>query len=569
VEVMAYLEEEAGGGTLDSTINQLFAPIVSKVSNTSISVNLSTLGVTGKNNITTYKVIYQRMVNDTTSAAAAQTTTSASNPITISGLTENGYYKITTQFISAAGEGNKKVSYYQLSSTITNASKTGSPKQIGDKVTAKSYLKLTGGESVDNKFTFAYRNFDSIQLGTYTNEGIGEGAFSRQVRNYSPGYYSFGTSIIMPPLIKYKPQGAALGFFLNDSNDSGYFIFLETSATAAAASTSPVKIVKLVGKNMKKLTDSQKGNRATLDQLFAGKVYNVDVKVKIENKSVTITAYINGFKIEATDTSSAANDNEILYPSKRVALVGISGTTIFDYVYADTLKNQEEYNKDYQLLNFYNGQFSKDFLDLAYGDMLYNATNDDVDIISKKNAFDEFGTVVREIAKKSVRFSNAPAIPIKWTTGGNKLAQVIAQSYDNFKADVFVLNNSSITVPLSDRGVNQLSIFGNTIGFSGEIVYETSPVAGYAASEPVIFESTWLQNTKDVKSLAEWIQSRVVNKAKIITMKIFGNPLISVGDIITIDYPYQDLTVEQKIIVVKVSQRYQGGLETEITGRTL
>ncbi len=566
---MAYLEEEAGGGTLDPTINQLFTPIVSKVSNTSISVNLSTLGVTGKNNITTYKVIYQRMVNDTTSADAAQTTTSASNPITISGLTENGYYKITTQFISAAGEGNKKISYYKLSSTITNASKTGSPKQVGDKVTAKSYLKLTGGETVDNKFTFAYRDFDSVQLGTYTNETIGEGALSKPVRNYSPGYYSFGTSIIMPPLIKYKPQGAALGFFLNDSNDSGYFIFLETSATAAAASTSPIKIVKLVGKNMKKLQDSQKGNRATLDQLFAGKVYNLDVKVKIENKSITITAYINGFKIEATDTSSGAQDNEILYPSKRVALVGISGTTIFDYVYADTLKNQEEYNKDYQLLNFYNGQFSKDFLDLAYGDMLYNATNDDVDIISKKNAFDEFGTVVREIAKKSVRFSNAPAIPIKWTTGGNKLAQVIAQSYDNFKADVFVLNNSSITVPLSDRGVNQLSIFGNTIGFSGEIVYETSPVAGYSASEPVIFESTWLQNAKDVKSLADWIQSRVVNKAKIITMKIFGNPLISVGDIITIDYPYQDITAEQKIIVVKVSQRYQGGLETEITGRTL
>ncbi len=566
---MAYLEEEAGGGTLDPTINQLFTPIVSKISNTSISVKLSTLGVTGKNNITTYKVVYQRMVNDTTSAAAAQTTTSSTNPVTISGLTENGYYKITTQFISAAGEGNKKISYYKLSSTITNASKTGSPKQVGDKVTAKSYLKLTGGETVDNKFTFAYRDFDSVQLGTYTNETIGEGALSKPVRNYSPGYYSFGTSIIMPPLIKYKPQGAALGFFLNDSNDSGYFIFLETSATAAAASTSPIKIVKLVGKNMKKLQDSQKGNRATLDQLFAGKVYNLDVKVKIENKSITITAYINGFKIEATDTSSGAKDNEILYPSKRVALVGISGTTIFDYVYADTLKNQEEYNKDYQLLNFYNGQFNKDFLDLAYGDMLYNATNDDVDIASKKNAFDEFGTVVREIARKSVRFSNAPAIPIKWTSGGNKLAQIIAQSYDNFKADVFVLNNSSITVPLSDRGVNQLSIFGNTIGFSGEIVYETSPVAGYSASEPVIFESTWLQNAKDVKSLADWIQSRVVNKAKIITMKIFGNPLISVGDIITIDYPYQDITAEQKIIVVKVSQRYQGGLETEITGRTL
>jgi len=52
-------------------------------------------------------------------------------------------------------------------------------------------------------------------------------------------------------------------------------------------------------------------------------------------------------------------------------------------------------------------------------------------------------------------------------------------------------------------------------------------------------------------------------------MKVFGNPLISVGDIITVDYSYQGFTSTQKIIVVKVSQRYQGGLETEIVGRTL
>jgi hypothetical protein len=477
-------------------------------------------------------------------------------------------YKITTQAITASGEGNKKIVYYKLIATENNASKVGSPKAVGSNVTAKSYLKITGGETSDNKYTFAYRDFQSIQLGTYTNESIGEGSLSKTVRNYSPGYYSFGTSIMMPPLIKYKPQGAGLGFFLNSANDSGYFIFLETSSTAAASSTSPVKIVKVVGKQITKLKDSQKGNRTTLDQLFAGKIYNLDVKVKIENKTVTITAYVNGFKVEATDATSATGQNEILYPSKKVAVLGISGTTMFDYVYADTI-DAAKYNGNYQLLNFYTGQFNKDFLDLAYGDMLYNATNDDVDIDDKKNAFDEFGTVVREIARKTVRFSNAPAIPIKWTTGANNLAQVIAQSYDNFKADVFVLNNSSITIPLSDNGVNQLSIFGNTIGFSGEIEYSTSPAAEYSATEPVIFESTWLQNQKDVESLANWIKSRIVNKSKIINMKIFGNPLISVGDIITIDYAYQGFTSSQKIIVVKVTQRYKEGLETEIVARTL
>lgn len=562
----SYVATGSGAGTLNPSINQQKPPKVKKVTSTSISVAIDILGITVTS--PTYKIIYQRMTDLTTSSAAAQTLTSAFATNTITGLTANSLYKITTQITNPSGEGNTKTVYYNLSSNVTTPSKVSAPKGIGEKITAKSYLKLTGGLTSDNNFTFAYRDFQSVQPGTYTSGSYGAAGFVRSVRNYSPGYYSFGTSIIMPPLIKYQPQGAGIGFFLDEQNDSGYFIFIETTATSASINTSPIKIVKLENKNMKRLQDSQKGNRATLDQLFAGKVYNLDVKVKIENKTVTITAYINGFKVEATDTTSATSSDEILYPTERVALVGISGTTMFDYVYADTIQ-KEKYDDGYQSLNFYNGQFNRDFLNLAYGDIIYNASNDDVDIEAKKNAFDEFGTVVREIAKRSVSFNAAPAVPVFWTTGGNKLAQIIGQSYDNFKGEVFVLNNSSITIPLSDRGINQLSIFGNTIGFSGDIEYTTSAASEYAVAEPVIFESNWLQNENDVKSLADWIQGRVVNKAKIVEMKIFGNALISVGDIITIDYSYQGFTSSQKIIVVKVSQRYQKGLETEIVGRTL
>ena len=52
-------------------------------------------------------------------------------------------------------------------------------------------------------------------------------------------------------------------------------------------------------------------------------------------------------------------------------------------------------------------------------------------------------------------------------------------------------------------------------------------------------------------------------------MEVFGNPLISVGDIITVDYAYQGFTSDQKIIVVKVSHSFEGGLSTRILGRTL
>lgn len=553
------------GGSSIPELYQVFSPGITSTS-TTMTVTISMLGVAGTP--TTYSVTYQKMLNETTTDGAEQTQTSASNGIVITGLTANALYKVTTKLSNSSGQGNQMQVFHKLSSTTSSPSKTGSPKEIGEKVTAKSFLTIKGGEKRDNEYTYAYKSFNAIQLPVSTTSTFGEGSFARPVKNYTESYYAFGTSVIFEPLIKYKPQGAAIGFFFDESNVSGYFISLETSATAASANSSPLKIFKLDKKRIIKLKDSQKGNRATLDQLFAGTVYNVDVKVKIVNKTITITAYVNGFKVEASDTTISQSDKTILDPTNKIALVGLSGTSKFDYVYGESI-NAELYDRDYQSLNFYNGQFTKDFLDLSYGDMLYNASNEDVDMTTKQNAFDEFGTVVREISRKTVRFGSAPSIPIRWTTGGNKLAKIIGQSYDNFKADVLVLNNTSITVPLSDKGVNQLSIYGNTIGFSGEIEYDTSSVNEYASSEPVIFESVWLQNQKDVKSLAEWIQGRVVNRANIITMKVFGNPLISVGDIITINYPYQGFTGTQKIIVVKVSQRYQEGLETEIVGRTL
>lgn len=580
---MSYGERNFAETTADNTIDQVSEPIIVQPSSTSLSVQVETLGMTGKNNITTYKVVYQKMnyaAGGFIGEGSPLTVTSGTNPVTLSGLVANGLYKVTTQAISASGAGNTITVYYKLSSTVVSPSKdvsnssvaqTGSNTQFNplpaQKVTVKSFLKIDAPKE-NNKISYAYKDFSSVQLGTYTTNSVGSGAFQRNTRSYSEGYYSFGTSILFDPLIKYTPQSAGLGFFLDSSNSSGYFIVVKTTSTAAALNTTPVEIFKLKSKQMIRLSDSQKGNRATLDQLFAGTVYNLDVKVKINGQAVTITAYVNGFKVEATDQTTGVDAKEILYPSTRVALVGLKGTSKFDYVYADTIK-QEDYLKDYKSLNLYYGQFSKDFLDTSYGDLLYNSLNEDVDQNQKPTSFEEFGTVVRELRKRSVRFSSPPAIPIRWTTGGNNLATILSETKDNFKSDVMVLNNSSITIPLSDRGVNQLSIFGTTIGFSGELEYSTSPVAQYSTAEPVIFQSTWLQNQKDVKSLAEWIRGRVVNKAKIITMEVFGNPLISVGDIITVNYPYQGLTTSQKIIVVKVSQSFGGGLKTSIVGRTL
>lgn len=568
---MANLEESGPTGTADVDVNQLFTPSVEKASATSIFVGINTLGMVDKNSVTSYRIVYQRMTNRTTPAGTAQTINSPTNPVTISGLNQDSLYKITTQAISSSGEGNRMTVFYRLSSSTTPVSRLGTSKDIGVSKDQKSFLKITGGKKTDNKYTFAFRNFDSIQLPSFTNTTLGEGSFARQVRNYNVGYYSFGTMVLMPSLVTgYEAQGAGLGFFLNSARDSGYFITIDTTGTSASLNSKPVKIFKLINKQIRQLQNSQKGNAATLDSIFGGRTYNIDLRVKIEGYTVTIIAYINGFKIVATDTTGAASSNQILNPTNTVALVGSSGVSMFDYVYADTV-TATQYDSA-NSLNFYKGQFTKDFIELSYGDMIYNASTEDTgndSLENKKESFDEFGTVVREIARRKIKLPARPSVPIGWTTGGNNLAQIVSQTYNSFSGEVMVLNNSSITVPLSDKQTNDLSIFGYDIGFSGDIEYSTDPVSENSSREPVIFESQWLQSQNDVKRLADWIQSNSVNKSNIIDMEIFGNPLISVGDIITVDYPYQGFTPDQKIIVVKVSHSFEGGLTTSIVGRTI
>jgi hypothetical protein len=69
--------------------------------------------------------------------------------------------------------------------------------------------------------------------------------------------------------------------------------------------------------------------------------------------------------------------------------------------------------------------------------------------------------------------------------------------------------------------------------------------------------------------LADWIKDTVVNRGKVVSMDVFGNPFISVGDLITIKYSYQGFAGTEKLIVTSVTHRYNAGLETSITCRTL
>jgi hypothetical protein len=179
------------------------------------------------------------------------------------------------------------------------------------------------------------------------------------------------------------------------------------------------------------------------------------------------------------------------------------------------------------------------------------------------------GTVVREIYYVKTKLNARPAFPVLWSTGDNKAVNIIGQSVSNFNAEAYVLNNTSTTVPLSNGAEAGFFIYGNSIGQSGTLEYSTDDSAEYANKEPVIFESRWLQNEYDVKQLANFIKNKAINKGKLINMEVFGNPLLSVGDIVKVKYTYQGLLGTEAMIITDINQAFEEGINTSITCRTL
>jgi hypothetical protein len=493
---------------------------------------------------------------------------------TITGLVPLAYYMFKVEAYNGATVSATKVVLHTMAGSSINSQMISSvPSTI--KTPSKSYMELSvsDAEFKLNKYAIAYRGFSSVVPPAYSIVNFTVGSKTQSVSQAnSVAYYSFGGNVLMKNSIENINAMGGIGFFIDSYATKGYYILIETTSSAASKNRKAVRIVKFYGNNIVNLTETGTRTESTIEGIYGGRSYNIDVKVKVELKTVTITAYVNGYKISYTD--STANNTavgslglvEMLKATNQVALLCGRGTVAYDYVYGNTIQ-KSQYDDAQYALNLYSGQFNNDLINTAFGDLVYTDVNDEID--SKGTAIDEFGTVVREIAKASIKFDTRPSYPVLWSTGANSSVSILGQKVSSFGAEAYVLNNSSSTVPLADDIGNSFFVYGNTLGSSGTLEYVNDPESEYTAVEPVIFESAWLQNLSDVKSLADWIKTKTVNRGKLVTLQIFGNPLISVGDIVSIKYVYEGFAGTESLIVTNVNQSYSEGLETNIVCRSL
>ena len=549
--------------------------VIKPLSYTSVEINTDTYNWSVEP--TSYNIYVQKKIlsgsawiNDPSYPEVVLTKTV--DPFVIDNLIMGATYDFTVNpyFNSSMGYGVQQLNYTMPTDGLSIQTFSSTPK---DFKVAKSYMALSVTEQ-DYKlkrYAIASREFPAIVVPTTKTVSKTNGD------EYNIGYFSYGTSLVLDNTIENPNQMGGLGFFINNLGQTGYYILIESTSSSAAADKKSVRIVKFVGNKVKPLKEIGTRTESTVEGIYGGRIYNIDVKVKIENRVVNIDAYINGYKISYQDSTTRATgkvalpETSILAPTNKVAVLCGRGEVAFDYVYGNELKDYQYADSTFDL-NLYQGQFGNDLINTSFGDLSYigNYTQDEISSGNKKlTALDEFGTVVREILKVDVKYDTRPSYPIKWSTGINKYASIIGQKVSNFGAQAYMLNNTSTTIPVSNGLEASLYIYGNTLGSSGELEYKTDGLNDYTTAEPVIFQSLWLQNEADVKNLASWIKNNVINKGKLVDMSIFGNPLISVGDIVGIKYSYQGLSGTENFIVTNVKHSYSQGLETQITCRTL
>ena len=138
-----------------------------------------------------------------------------------------------------------------------------------------------------------------------------------------------------------------------------------------------------------------------------------------------------------------------------------------------------------------------------------------------------------------------------------------------FRAKMAIANNASHMVYLKkdSDSLNQFTINLNL--WTHEIIAQADPsivekiIDSSNISEVIQLDSQWIQSKDVANKLLTTVEKGIDGFSKDTSIQIFGNPLIQVGDVITITYTLAGLK-QQKYIVHSVSQSFNQGLKTTL-----
>ena len=166
-----------------------------------------------------------------------------------------------------------------------------------------------------------------------------------------------------------------------------------------------------------------------------------------------------------------------------------------------------------------------------------------------------------------------------WISDGKNVTEIPpnAVTSSRFSSDVtharFAVINSYDRPIFLNSETNSTSVGGQTTFISAvtlepkDIKYIKSSDI-YGSDSEVKMESEWIQSRSAAVDIHRDIKSMIKSKSSLFSAKIFGNPLLQIGDIISFTYDQKKVSIP-KCVVTGISLGYNNGIETEIKFRRI
>jgi hypothetical protein len=187
--------------------------------------------------------------------------------------------------------------------------------------------------------------------------------------------------------------------------------------------------------------------------------------------------------------------------------------------------------------------------------------------------FDEFGTIMREAAYFNVKYDKAyPALYAKMAPTFNKIKGYTVAGFKagSYGAEFLIFNATDTVLNLDETSGNYLRIqgitftqsssqeltvddfFKNLSNFSDPQYTETGDIrsplkydqdflnikasrTSYGKNEFTL-DTPYIQTEDEANNMMEWMISKVMRPRQSVGLKIFANPMIQLGDIVSISY---------------------------------
>jgi len=450
-----------------------------------------------------------------------------------------------------------------------------------------------GGHSLDST-----NSLMRLSLNTDFNADNGKmytmSSFASDAHN-NESFNRYGCRIRLPSTSQNSGQNAGIGgmAFNLGSGEQGYFVevirsyFLDRKEGANRKFYNEIRFFTRDASGKIRKYGSENGKGSAF--LIASNVwYDLDIVMSYDtNGAHIIIIYIDGVECERITLTG----NQRLAKTGRFGLYG-RGTSIseYEYMYAyvdvgnpiPSLTYDESSYFDKQRGGYVSGRFDYHYL---YSERWWSRR-----ISNKKNkkylqnyrqwAFDEFGPIVHEIREVTVPFSKTPVRHSRFYMSNDLQATCPDYNADNFEAtfvlantsrDNAVLNGTDTLTYGSESPVEQkMFVYGRIITEGEEKVKTVKNENSIRRAGPVEvdFDSRWVQNEAEAKSLGGWIVKHWGDICDEIELQTFGNPLVQLGDYVSIDNPDAGMTAQtHRYFVVQVNRTWNDGLETTFTLR--